>query len=41
VHRINILTTDGVMGWLSLQEKDLEYIFPVTSWDKKQGNNHE
>ena len=35
VYRIKILTTDGVMGWLSLQEKDLEYIFPVASYDKK------
>jgi hypothetical protein len=35
VYRIKILTTDGVIGWLSLQEKDLEYIFPVTSCDKK------
>ena len=39
VYRIKILTTDGVMGWLSLQEKDLEYIFPVANCDKKTIRN--
>ena len=34
-HRIKILTGTGNVGWLSLQDKDLEYIMPVTSCDKE------
>lgn len=35
VYRIKILTGTGNVGWLSLQDKDLEYIMPVTSCDKE------
>lgn len=34
-YRIKILTGTGNVGWLSLQDKDLEYIMPVTSCDKE------
>lgn len=34
-HRIKILTGTGNVGWLSLQDEDLDYIMPVTSCDKQ------
>jgi hypothetical protein len=35
VHRVKILTTTGEVGWLSLEDSDLPYVFPMTSCDKQ------
>jgi hypothetical protein len=35
VHRIKILTATGEVGWLSLEDRDLPYVCPMTSCDKK------
>lgn len=35
LHRIKILTTTGEVGWLSLQDSDICYVFPMTSCDKQ------
>ena len=34
-HRVKILTTTGEVGWLSLEDSDLPYVFPLTSCDKQ------
>ena len=34
-HRIRILTSEGIIGWLSLRQDELDYIVPVTSCDKE------
>ena len=35
LYRIKILTSEGKIGWISLQDKDLPYIFRIVSYDKK------
>jgi hypothetical protein len=35
VHRVKILTAKAQIGWLSLEESELPYVFPMTSCDKQ------